>query len=241
MRTSTTLPEQQIIELNQVRFAWPKQAPLLDIEAFAVRRGERVFLSGPSGSGKSTFLNLLGGVVRPRSGTVRILGTDASALSGRRMDAFRADHIGFVFQMFNLVPYLSVLENVMLPCQFSKSRANSAVSRSGSLRADAQRLLDALELPGAIVNGRNVNAMSIGQQQRVAVARALIGAPEIVIADEPTSALDEDTRERFIELLFCECEARGTTLLLVSHDRRLGKLFDSEVSLLEINRASTTQ
>ena len=226
-----------IVDLKELRFSWERNGPnVIDIEQFALKAGERVFVSGPSGSGKSTLLGLLGGVIGPQAGRVEVLGTNLSRLSGGRRDVFRADHMGFIFQMFNLVPYLSTIENVLLPCWFSRQRLERARARLGSAESEARRLLRALELDRQDVLSRPVTALSIGQQQRVAVARALIGAPEIVIADEPTSALDEDTRARFLELLFAECLAENTTLLFVSHDRRLGSFFDRQVTLAEISR-----
>jgi len=227
-----------VLELRDVRFAWrPREPDVIDIQELSLAAGERLFVAGPSGSGKSTLLSLLGGVAVPRSGRIALLGTDIARLGGRRRDRLRADHVGFVFQMFNLVPYLSMLDNVTLACRFSRARRARAIARSGSAREDARRLLAALELDAPALLARRVTDLSIGQQQRVAVARALVGSPEIVIADEPTSALDEGTRERFLELLFAECAAAGTTLLFVSHDTRLGELFPRRVSLPDINRA----
>ena len=224
------------IEVDGVRFAWTAGGrDVLDIARFEVAAGERVFVEGPSGCGKSTLLSLLGGVVRPREGTVRILGTGLSEMPARRCDRFRADHIGFVFQMFNLVPYLSMVDNVTLPCRFSSRRRARAESRAGGPEAEARRLLARLGLEGAELLARPVTELSIGQQQRVAAARALIGAPELLIADEPTSALDEGTRERFLDLLSAQCGEAGTSLLFASHDPRLGALFDRRVSLAELN------
>ncbi len=226
------------VRLHDVRFAWQRRDPdLLDIERLEIPRGSRLFIAGPSGCGKSTLLSLLGGVTVPRAGTVEVCGTTVSALPGRRRDRFRADHVGIVFQMFNLVPYLSMLDNVTLPCRFSRRRRERAAARSGSPEAEARRLLQHLELDRPELARRAVTELSIGQQQRVAVARALIGAPEVVIADEPTSALDEGTRERFLELLFTECAEARSTLLFVSHDPRLGELFETRVDLTDLNRA----
>ncbi len=225
--------------LEDVRFAWhPGEVDLIDIGRLKVSRGERFFLSGPSGIGKSTFLSLLGGVVTPGAGRVEVLGMDLSQLSARERDRFRADHVGIVFQMFNLVPYLSMIDNVTLPCLFSPLRRRLAEARSGHIDVEARRLLADLELDRPALLARGVTELSIGQQQRVAVARALIGTPEIVIADEPTSALDEGTRERFLALLFAECEAEETTLIFVSHDVRLGARFDRRIALSELNRAT---
>ena len=227
------------IRLEHVRFAWRSGGPeVIDIERFEVARGERLFIAGPSGSGKSTLLSLLGGVITAREGLLQVLDTDLAKISGWRRDRFRADHLGYVFQMFNLVPYLSVVDNVTLPCRFSHRRRKRAEARASSVEMDALRLLGDLELEGPELLSRSVIDLSIGQQQRVAVARALIGSPEIVIADEPTSALDEGTRERFLELLFGECDVQGATLLFVSHDLRIGEMFDRRVSIQEFNRAS---
>jgi putative ABC transport system ATP-binding protein len=223
------------IELQDVEYSWVRGRPVLDVPRFAVARGERVFLKGPSGSGKSTLLGLVGGVLLPARGRVSVLGQDLAALRGSARDRFRATHVGFIFQMFNLVPYLSVLENVLLPVRFSAPRAAKA---GVDVSAEARRLLHALGLGDEDVHGRSVTQLSIGQQQRVAAARALLGRPEVVIADEPTSSLDWDARESFLRLLMQECAAAGTTLLFVSHDVTLASLFDRTVGLAEINRAA---
>jgi putative ABC transport system ATP-binding protein len=153
-------------------------------------------------------------------------------------DRFRADHIGVIFQMFNLIPYLSLAENVMLPCRFSKQKRKKATERSGSPDQEAIRLLSALNLADHQLIRRPVTNLSVGQQQRVAAARALIGAPDIVIADEPTSSLDAGHREAFIKLLFKECHQAGNTLVFVSHDASLSHFFDRSFSLMTINKAS---
>ena len=228
------------VEIDRVRFAWKSgQHDVLDIARFAVAAGERVFIEGPSGSGKSTLLSLIGGVTSPREGAVLILGTDISRMPARRRDRFRADHVGFVFQMFNLVPYLSMIDNVTLPCRFSRRRRERAASRNGTPEAEARRLLARLGLDRDDLLARAVTDLSIGQQQRVAAARALIGAPELIVADEPTSALDEGTRGRFLDLLSAQCDEAGASLLFASHDTRLGSAFDRRVSLPELNRAES--
>lgn len=213
------------IQLHDLAFEWTAGHPVLDVPSFGVGRGERVFLHGPSGSGKSCLLGVIGGVLVPNAGTARLLGTDLASLSPSRRDHFRADHVGFVFQMFNLLPYLSVLDNVTLAARFSARRRQ----RAGDLRGEARRLLGALGMDRPSLLNRPVTRLSIGQQQRVAAARALFGRPDILIADEPTSSLDEDTRQSFLMLLMRESEAAGTTLLFVSHDRSLGRLFDRSV------------
>ena len=229
-----------LIQLDAVTFAWPGQSRLLDIQSFALYRGERVFLKGPSGSGKTTLLGLLGGVLLPDSGSIKLLEKSLADLSAAKRDRFRADHTGYIFQMFNLLPYLSLVENVTLPCRFSAVRRARALARSASLEQAALDLLAGLGLSDPQLLRRSVSELSIGQQQRVAAARALIGNPELVIADEPTSALDADSREAFLHLLFAECERGGSSLLFVSHDSSLEQLFDRALSLKDINRAATT-
>jgi putative ABC transport system ATP-binding protein len=228
---------QALIELTDLGFAWPGQAELLDIPSFTLRRGESLFLKGPSGSGKTTLLGLLGGVQKPGRGSLKLLGQELAQMSSGARDRFRVDHTGYIFQQFNLLPFLSVRENVELPCRFSRSRAQRASERHGSVDDAAALLLEHLGLKAELLE-RRADSLSIGQQQRVAAARALIGQPELVIADEPTSALDHDAREAFLQLLFAECRAAGASLLFVSHDQSLSPLFDRSLSLAELNRAA---
>jgi putative ABC transport system ATP-binding protein len=223
--------------LQDILFRWrPTLPPCLDIADFRVSAGERVFLHGPSGSGKSSMLSLIGGVTLPERGQVRVLGTDLASLSGAARDRFRAEHLGFVFQLFNLIPYLSALENILLPCRFSPRRRGAAEASGGSVPAEARRLAEHLDLASELLE-RPAAELSVGQQQRVAAARALIGRPQLVIADEPTSALDADRELAFLELLLSECAATGAAVLLVSHDVRLADRFDRAVALADINRA----
>jgi putative ABC transport system ATP-binding protein len=225
-----------LIDLQNLGYAWPGQPELLDLPALRLEAGESLFLRGPSGSGKTTLLGLLGGVQLPDRGQVRLLGQDLAQLRQGARDRFRVDHTGYIFQQFNLLPFLSVRDNVRLPCQFSPLRLTRARQRHGSLDQAADTLLARLGLPASLLD-RRADALSIGQQQRVAAARALIGQPELVIADEPTSALDSDAREAFLRLLFEECQASGAGLLFVSHDQSLASLFDRAQSLADLNRA----
>ncbi|MEF7613087.1 ABC transporter ATP-binding protein [Aquincola sp. MAHUQ-54] len=223
-----------LLACTGLRFSWPGAAtPTLDIDRFDVAAGETLFLHGPSGCGKSTLLTILAGVLQPQAGSVELLGTPWSALRSSRRDQRRADHVGYVFQQFNLLPYLSVLDNVLLPCRFSAVRARAA----GDAQGEARRLLGHMALPAALWQ-REPTALSVGQQQRVAAARALIGRPALVIADEPTSALDEDLRERFVEVLLNACRDAGSALVFVSHDQRLAPRFERRVSLPALNRAA---
>lgn len=229
-----------LLEISQLGFAWPGQPELLDIPRFSLQAGERLFLKGPSGSGKTTLLGLVGGVQQPSRGSVRLLGQDLARLSSSQRDRFRVDHSGYIFQQFNLLPFLRVRENVELPCHFSSRRARQARQRHGSVGLAAEQLLLRLGLPRTLLDQR-ADQLSIGQQQRVAAARALIGQPALVIADEPTSALDHDSREAFLQLLFSECQAAGSGLLFVSHDQSLAPLFDRSLSLSELNQAVRPQ
>jgi putative ABC transport system ATP-binding protein len=227
----------RVIDIRSLAFRWHKSAPLtLQIERLCVGRGERIFIKGESGSGKSTLLSLLGGVLAPQRGTIELLGESITALPAARRDRFRADHIGFIFQLFNLIPYLSVVENVLLPLHFS-ARRRARVTARDTPAAEAARLLGHLDLGTELLH-RPVTELSVGQQQRVAAARALIGSPELVIADEPTSSLDADRREAFIRLLISECDAAGSTLLFVSHDRSLEHHFTHSLSLAALNGAA---
>ena len=236
MASAASSADATVVQLTDLVFAWPGQAPVIDIADFAVAPGERVFLAGPSGSGKSTLLGLIGGVLTADAGEIRVLGTPLSGIGTAERDRYRADNIGFIFQLFNLLPYLSVIDNVTLPCRFSVRRQEQTLRASESPEAEAVRLLSHLGI-GEKLLGRRVTELSIGQQQRVAAARALIGAPALLIADEPTSALDHDLRERFIDLLLSECDAAGSAILFVSHDRSLGPMFSRELQLAELNRA----
>ena len=215
----------QVLALTDVAFSWPgPSAFTVSVETFRVQAGEKLLLMGPSGSGKSTLLALICGILRPSQGSIVVAGTDIAGLGGAARDRFRADHFGVIFQMFNLLPYGSVLDNVLLPLSFAPARRARAMAQ-GTAAAEAARLLSRLELPAALF-ARRAAALSVGQQQRVAVARALIGRPDIVIADEPTSALDQDRRRAFLTLLFEEVSRAGATLIMVSHDAGLAPGFD---------------
>ena len=220
------------IEVRRLRFRYGQGPLVLDIPELTLERGERAFLFGPSGSGKTTLLGVLAGVLEANEGEVKVLGKDLASLSGGQRDAFRAEHIGYVFQMFNLIPYLSVLDNIALPARMDAARRarldGAGVQETAAMLADHLQIGDLLKKP--------VTELSVGQQQRVAACRALIGAPELIVADEPTSSLDFDRREAFLELLFQECARAGATLVFVSHDRTLEGMFSRTISLPDINK-----
>ncbi|RJE77950.1 methionine ABC transporter ATP-binding protein [Pseudoalteromonas sp. MSK9-3] len=224
-----------MITITDLIHTWPTQShPTLNIKALHIDKGERVFLHGPSGCGKSTLLGLLAGINALQSGQIKILNTDLSTIKNAHKDRFRADHIGTIFQSFNLLPYLNPLENVTLGCEFSKQRRKRLTDKKTDMTTEATRLLKALGLNDSQLT-QHVSKLSIGQQQRVAAARALIGEPELIIADEPTSSLDEDSRHAFIETLFNQAGDYQASVLFVSHDKSLASLFDRQISLLDIN------
>ncbi|MEO1039666.1 MAG: ATP-binding cassette domain-containing protein [Pseudomonadota bacterium] len=241
--SSAPLPssDDPALSVADLRFRYDRRSgDVMAIKRFGLAAGERVFLRGASGGGKSTLLGLIAGVLKPNAGTVEVLGEEMTALSSARRDAFRAERLGVIFQMFNLIAYLPVGANVTLPCRFSSAREHAAEA-AGGVEAEARRLLSRLQLDPDEVWSKPSLALSVGQQQRVAAARALIGRPGLVLADEPTSALDSDSRDAFIGLLMEECAASGAALLFVSHDAGLADHFDRAEDLADINTAGRKQ
>jgi len=194
--------------------------------------GEKIFLHGPSGSGKTTLLGLLTGILKPSSGSLRVLGTSFHEISVLERDRFRAIHIGYIFQQLNLISYLNVLENILLSAWNSKERCKN--SRFASSEDEARYLAARLEIDSKL--DQYPNTLSLGQQQRVAVARALMGPPQLLIADEPTSALDDDRQNAFIKLLLESAKEFNVSVVFVSHNRKLAQFFDREVPLEDLCR-----
>ncbi|MDC1144060.1 ABC transporter ATP-binding protein [Porticoccaceae bacterium] len=220
------------IQLNNVHFTYP-EAPndcVLNIDSWSVSAGEHVFVHGPSGGGKSTLLNLLSGILGASSGEVSILGERLDSMNARQRDRFRANHIGYIFQQFNLVPYLDAIDNIQLAHQFATKQPQSALSD------EIKALLSTFHIPQADWQ-KPVRQLSIGQQQRIAIARAMINKPQLLIADEPTSSLDQNNRDNFMEQLMIMASEHRITLLLVSHDMALASYFGRIDALSEINVA----
>jgi len=227
-----------VLEIRDTVFSWPGRAWHLRLADLSLAPGETLFLHGPSGTGKSTLLNLIAGTLAKPGGVLRVCGRDLASLSGAARDRLRADHLGIIFQQFNLLPFLSMRENVLLPCRFSRRRSQAAQQRFGSPLKAAETLLQRLGLGDAALRNAPVVELSVGQQQRVAVARALIGAPDLVLADEPTSALDTALRDEFLDLLFAECTAANSALLFVSHDLTLARRFARQSSLARLSQGA---
>jgi putative ABC transport system ATP-binding protein len=229
------------IHVEDVRFAYTAGHPILRIHDLSIPSGRRVFLHGPSGSGKTTLLSLISGVLVPQQGSVRVLGQELTRLSASSRDTLRGSEMGYIFQGFNLIPYLTVAENIALPCDLHPARR--ARISAPTLAEEVRRIAHRLDIHTHL--SAPVTRLSTGQQQRVAIARAIIGAPALVVADEPTSSLDTDRRDAFLALLtevVGEAKARDnapTTLLFVSHDRSLAVHFDETLSLAGINDEST--
>lgn len=215
------------IHITDLQYTWPTaKKPTLSIDEWTVAAGSRVFLYGKSGVGKSTLLNIVAGILPIQHGFIRVAGESLQALNHRQRDQLRAQKMGVIFQQFNLIPYLSVAENIALSRYFSGKKN------------DEHRLLtlmDQLKLSTQLLT-QKANQLSVGQQQRIAVARALYHQPELIIADEPTSALDSDTRDAFIDLLLEQCALNNSTVLFVSHDPSLASHFDEQVNLHALNK-----
>lgn len=223
------------IEISDLTFGWKQDQTNLQIPKFIVPTGSKIFLNGNSGSGKSTLLSLIAGVLEASGGQIKVFENRLDKMSPSKKDQFRADKIGVIFQMFNLLPYLSVGSNVCLPCRFSNQRSKRVLEEYDSIVEGASSLLESLGLPADQFWKAPANELSVGQQQRVAAARALIGSPDLIIADEPTSALDEENSKNFVSLLLSQVEKRNSTLLFVSHDKNLGEFFDTSVDIASLN------
>jgi putative ABC transport system ATP-binding protein len=217
-----------LLKVDKLSFSYKKNAvPVLEIPHFELENGERVFIRGRSGSGKSTFLNLVSGVLEPEKGSLFFKNIDLSTLTRNERDNLRADEMGIIFQQFNLVPFLNSRENVMLPSLFHREGFKEP---NEVLEDRASVLFNHLNLSGDLLT-KPVRELSVGQQQRVAVARALIKKPKLILADEPTSSLDTDVKDQFIDLLLKESREIGAAVLFVSHDPTLERLFDRSFKL----------
>jgi len=222
--------DESIIKIESLNFYWSKKSNFkIFVPSLEIKKGEKVLLLGESGSGKTTLLSLICGFLNPLSGSISINGNTINELSSKTKDEYRADNIGIIFQQFNLLPYANVVDNVLLPLYFSQARSKNIVNK----RAAALELFKQLRLPDDIAQYKASN-LSVGQQQRVAVARALIGNPSLIIADEPTSSLDTNAQQLFLDLMFKQISENNSTLLMVSHDKSLSNRFDRQININEI-------
>lgn len=221
---------EETIRLDSLRFYWSRVADFkIYIPKLEIGRGEKVLLLGESGSGKTTLLSLICGFLSPISGDIFLNEQKLNDLKANKKDQFRSDNIGIIFQQFNLLPYANVIDNITLPLYFSKNRD----SRVTNHREAALNLCRSLQLSESTI-AMQANKLSVGQQQRVAVARALIGNPSLIIADEPTSSLDASTQKKFLDLMFRQIEEHKSTLLMVSHDSSISNYFDRTINIKDI-------
>ncbi len=218
------------VEIEDLAFAYPGGGFALEIPSLGLARGASLAVVGPSGSGKTTLLELVAGILAPGSGRLAVAGTDLAALSEAKRRAFRARRIGFVFQDFRLLDYLSAGENILYPC-----RVLPGLSADAETRARARRLAEAAGIAGKL--DRRPDRLSHGERQRVGICRALIAAPDLVLADEPTGNLDPETKETVLGLLLAETRAAGASLLAVTHDHALLPRFDRVADFAEFRRA----
>ena len=216
-----------VINIANLSFSYPDQGPTLKIPQFQLKVGEKVFLAGPSGSGKTTFLELIAGLLDPSEGSLKVLGEDFSLPNSRQKDLVRKQSMSFIFQSFNLIPYLSVEENIRLPfwLGFHDDRPENKVTE------DLNNLLKDLGIES--LKSKKVTELSFGQSQRVAAARAFLKRPKLLLADEPTSALDTDHRNAFLNVLFSLAKNFDTSMIFVSHDRSLQTQFDRVIEIGE--------
>ena len=222
-----------VISIRDLKFGYDQgdqNQLVLNISELDFAKGESVFLFGASGSGKTTLLEILAGVLKENSGTIQYLKNDFHLLNQIQRDQFRSENIGYIFQQFNLIPYLTVKENIQLPFLFNKKKIDETFYLT---------LLQELGLKK--IENQLAQNLSVGQQQRVAAARAMIIKPQVILADEPTSALDYDHREKFLNLIFDLVRQIQATLIFVSHDRSIMHLFNRQIELSQFNKASSTQ
>jgi len=218
-----------MININSLKFSYNKQN-IININSFSIKSDQHIFLYGNSGSGKSTFLNLLCGILETNNGKIEILNQDLNKLTTQQKDQFRANNFGVIFQQFNLIPYLSIEENIALSIYASKQKYKKVKNIKQTIKTLLLRLKLDIPLDTLAYN------LSIGQQQRVAIARALIGNPKIILADEPTSALDSNSKKYFMQLLLDVVQEQNSTLIFVSHDKSLIKYFDQTYNFSDINK-----
>ena len=227
--------ENNILEIKNLIFKWNKKSSFrLKINELVLEKKKKVILLGESGSGKSTLLNLISGIIDPDSGEIIISGKSITSLSPRKKDFFRTENLGVIFQQFNIIEYLSPITNILLPSYFTslKNRRTNLFSKR------AISLGKKLGINKDVLFQDKSKDLSVGQQQRIAIIRALINSPKIILADEPTSALDLKNKEKFLSLLFEICEQEEISILMVSHDNIITKYFDEILLLENINLAT---
>ncbi|RLT22423.1 MAG: ABC transporter ATP-binding protein [Planctomycetota bacterium] len=223
-----------MISINQLTFTYGDGTFRLRIPQLTLESGRAAVIVGPSGSGKTTLLNLIAGILPGSGGEIRVGNTDVHRLNDNERRLFRLQHVGQVFQDFQLIDYLNVLDNVLLPC-----RIHPSVTVTKTLRERASLLLSSVEMSSFW--RRSVTRLSQGERQRVAICRALLLSPQVVLADEPTGNLDPVNAERIVRLLRTETSRSGATLIMVTHDHSLLPQFDQIIPFDQFLERTTAE
>lgn len=209
-----------MLSTSPLQYKYPNSERTIEFPELSCNSGGSLLISGPSGSGKTTWLHMMAGLLRPSSGTIRILDQDISSFRQNEMDAFRADHIGLVLQQSHFISSLNVLENLLLFQNLSKKASD---------RKYITYLLDSLDLRE--MEKRKISSLSQGEAQRLGLARAVINRPSLLLADEPSSSLDDRRAEAALKLLFEQSRSIGSSLIVVSHDNRIKSYFDQQIQI----------
>lgn len=218
-----------MITARDLSFAYPRGGFALSVPALDVAQGERVGVIGPSGTGKTTLLNLVAGLARPDAGALDVAGTDMATLDEAGRRRFRATHVGFIFQNFALVDYLNAFENILYPY-----RVGLGLRLTPEVRDRARALAEACGIEHRLKS--HPGALSGGEQQRVAICRALVTQPQLILADEATGNLDPETKEAILDLLFARASDMGATVLAVTHDHDLLPRFDRVIDFATLRQ-----
>ncbi|MGI9517513.1 MAG: ABC transporter ATP-binding protein [Pirellulaceae bacterium] len=221
-----------MIQAERLQFSYPRSEFRLQIEDLRVDSGERVAVVGPSGSGKTTLLNLISGISVPDSGQITVLGASVGRLGDAARRRFRVAKIGAIFQRFELVDYLSVRDNILLPCWI-----NRALPLDDDVRQRARELAEQTGIGDKL--NRRVTRLSQGEQQRVAICRALLNRPSLILADEPTGNLDPVNKQKILDLLFEHCAENKLTLMAVTHDSNILDGFDRTIDFAQFRAGSS--
>lgn len=223
----------KMISIQSLTFSYPSGEFRLDIEKLSVASGDKVAFVGPSGSGKTTLLNLVAGILPPQKGSIKVDNDEINSLGDSSRRNFRITNIGFIFQDFGLLDYLDVRDNILHPYRITDAlKLNSDIRGRADMLAEQMGIADKLQ--------RHPSDLSHGERQRVAICRALLPEPKLILADEATGNLDPNNKAHILELLFQSVEDHGATLLAVTHDHELLPHFDNVINFSDFLQGETT-